>query len=84
MNANLVGAVGAGGFFLLLVVIVWQLAATWRARALAARDDQYRKLADKYAQLLDDSTELHRRTLDELTQARVSLTSMEKMMREVE
>jgi hypothetical protein len=83
MNTNLVGAVGAGGFFLLLIVIVWQLAATWRARALAARDEQYRKLADKYAQLLDESTELHRRTLDELTQARVSLTSMEKMMREV-
>ncbi|MEU0398544.1 hypothetical protein ABZ208_38610 [Streptomyces sp. NPDC006208] len=84
MNANLVGAVGAGGLFLLLIVIVWQVAATWRARALAARDEQYRQLADKYARLLDDSTELHRRTLDELTQARLSLTSMEKMMREVE
>ncbi|MFD4140471.1 hypothetical protein [Streptomyces sp. NPDC058572] len=83
MNANLVGAVGAGGLFLLLIVIVWQVAATWRARALAARDEQYRQLADKYARLLDDSTELHRRTLDELTQARLSLTSMEKMMREV-
>ncbi|MFF3325929.1 hypothetical protein [Streptomyces sp. NPDC002889] len=84
MNANLVGAVGAGGFFLLLIVIVWQTAATWRARALAARDAQYRQLADKYATLLEDNTELHRRTLDELTQTRVSLTSMEKMMREIE
>jgi hypothetical protein len=34
--------------------------------------------------LLEDSTELHRRTLDELTQTRVSLSSMEKMMREIE
>lgn len=84
MNGDIVGAVGAAGVFLLCIVIVRQAAATWRARVLATRDNEYRKLADKYAQLLEDSTELHRRTLDELTQTRVSLASMEKMMREVE
>ncbi|WP_267245273.1 hypothetical protein [Streptomyces sp. PR69] len=84
MNADTVAAVGAGGVFLLLIVIVWQVAATWRARMLAAREDEYRRLAERYARLLEDSTELHRRTLDELTQTRASLTSMEKMMREIE
>lgn len=84
MSGDIVGAVGAAGVFLLCIVIVWQVAATWRARVLATRDTEYRKLAEKYAQLLEDSTELHRRTLDELTQTRVSLSSMEKMMREVE
>ncbi|MFF3287353.1 hypothetical protein [Streptomyces sp. NPDC003023] len=84
MNGDLVGAVGAAGVFLLGIVIVWQVAATWRARVLATRDNEYRKLADKYAQLLEDTTELHRRTLEELTQTRTSLTSMEKMMREIE
>lgn len=84
MNADMVGAVGAAGFFLLCIVIVWQTAATWRARSLAARDAQYRELAVKYAQLLEDSTELHRRGLDELTQTRTSLASMEKMMREID
>ncbi|MBB5939450.1 hypothetical protein [Streptomyces zagrosensis] len=79
-----VGAVGAGGTFLLLIVIVWQIAVTWRSRMLAAREEQYKQLALKYAQLLEDNTELHRRTLDELSQARLSLDSMEKMMREVE
>ncbi|MEU3963899.1 hypothetical protein AB0F42_29550 [Streptomyces buecherae] len=79
-----VGAVGAGGVFLLLIVIVWQIAATWRARMLAAREERYRQLAGKYAQLLEDNTELHRRTLDELSQARMSLAAMEKMMREIE
>lgn len=67
-----------------MIVIVWQVAATWRARMLAAREQQYKSLAEKYAQLLEDNVELHRRTLDELTQARQSIASMEKMMREIE
>ncbi|MFI6373340.1 hypothetical protein [Streptomyces sp. NPDC050546] len=87
----LVGAVGAGGLFTLLIVIVWQTAATWRARMLAAREQQYKDLAAKYAELLEDTVELQRRTvegqrqtLDELTQTRLSVSSMEKMMREIE
>ncbi|MFD0434087.1 hypothetical protein [Streptomyces chartreusis] len=87
----LVGAVGAAGLFSLLIVIVWQGAATWRARMPAAREEQYRELATKYAQLLEDTVVLQRRTaeeqrqtLDELTRTRLSVGSMEKMMREVE
>ncbi|GGZ89146.1 hypothetical protein [Streptomyces bluensis] len=87
----LVGAVGAAGFFSLLIVIVWQVAATWRARMLAAREQQYQELAARYAQLLEDTVELQRRTaeeqrqtLDELTQTRLAVGSMEKMMREIE
>ncbi|MEU7581104.1 hypothetical protein AB0B50_26280 [Streptomyces sp. NPDC041068] len=86
-----VGAVGAAGFFLLLIVIVWQIAATWRARMLAAREEQYKTLAARYAQLLEDNVELHRRSLEELRQTREELAqtrhsigSMEKMMREIE
>ncbi|MFD3525017.1 hypothetical protein [Streptomyces sp. NPDC058653] len=80
---DLAGAIGAGGVFLFLIVVVWQVAATWRARMLAAREEQYKQLAVKYAQLLEDNVELHRRTVDELTQARGAITSMERMMREV-
>lgn len=47
----LVGAVGAAGFFCLMIVIVWQVAATWRARMLAAREEQYKELATRYARL---------------------------------
>ncbi|MBH5336317.1 hypothetical protein IHE55_16650 [Streptomyces pactum] len=72
-----------GGFFVFLIVIVWQIAATRRARMLAAREDQYQQLARKYEQLLEDNVELHRRTLDELSSTRASISSMEKMMREV-
>ena len=87
----LVGAVGAAGFFTLLIVIVWQVAATWRARMLAAREEQYKELATRYAHLLEDTEELQRRTteeqrrlLEELTQTRLAVGSMEKMMREIE
>ncbi|MFE6040869.1 MULTISPECIES: hypothetical protein [unclassified Streptomyces] len=83
-GADWAGVVGAGGVFLLMIVVVWQVAATWRARMLASREEQYKRLAAKYAELLEDNVELHRRTLDELTQARASITSMEKMMREIE
>jgi hypothetical protein len=78
------GVVGAGGVFLLLMVAVWQIAATWRARMLAAREDEYRELSRKYAQLLEDNVEIQRRSLEELRDARVSIGSMEKMMREIE
>lgn len=86
-----VGAVAAAGFFGLLIVIVRQTAATWRARMLAAREEQYKDLAAKYAQLLEDSVELQRRSVEEqqetrkeLARARHSVGAMEKMMREVE
>lgn len=61
----LVGAVGAAGFFGLMIVIVWQVAATWRARMLAAREEQYKELATRYARLLEDTVELQRRTAEE-------------------
>jgi hypothetical protein len=80
----IVGAVAAAGFFALLIVVVWQIAATWRSRMLAAREEQYKQLAGKYVELLEDNLELHRRSLDELTEARRSITSVEKMMREIE
>ncbi|MGW2013743.1 hypothetical protein [Streptomyces sp. NPDC001927] len=83
-GADWAGVVGAAGVFLLLITVVWQVAATWRARMLAAREEQYRQLSAKYAALLEDNVELHRRTLEELTQARASIASMEKMMRSIE
>ncbi|KRV50934.1 hypothetical protein AQ490_13405 [Wenjunlia vitaminophila] len=78
------GVAGATGFFLLCIVIVWQVAATWRARMLAGREEEYRKLAARYAELLEDSVELQRRTAEDLAQTRTALASVEKMMREID
>ncbi|MGW4030101.1 hypothetical protein ACWEFL_12390 [Streptomyces sp. NPDC004838] len=78
------GAVGAGGVFLLLIVVVWQIAATWRARMLTSREEQYKQMALKYQQLLEDNVEMQRRSIEEQTLTRTSVASMEKMMREIE
>ncbi|CAL9614495.1 hypothetical protein SUDANB21_05716 [Streptomyces sp. enrichment culture] len=83
-DGDVVGALAAGGAFLLLIVIVWQIAATWRARMLAAREDQYRELSQKYAQLLEDSVAIQQRAAEELGQTRKAVTSMERMMREID
>ncbi|MBU7598251.1 hypothetical protein JGS22_011640 [Streptomyces sp. P38-E01] len=77
-------ALGTGGVFLLMIVLVWQIAATWRARMLAAREDEYKALARKYAQLLEDNQLMQHRLLEELGETRKSVNSMERMMREIE
>ncbi|MFC4495220.1 hypothetical protein ACFPA8_13870 [Streptomyces ovatisporus] len=71
-------AIGTGGVFVLLIVLVWQIAATWRARMLAAREEQYKQLTQKYAQLLEDNVELHRRNIDELAAARRAISAIEQ------
>ncbi|MDT0323273.1 hypothetical protein RNC47_33710 [Streptomyces sp. DSM 44918] len=67
-----------------MIVVVWQVAASWRARMLAGREDEYKRLARKYAELLEDNTEILRRYTDELTETRRSVASMERMMRELD
>ncbi|WP_255955272.1 hypothetical protein [Streptomyces odontomachi] len=84
MGEDWAAVVGAGGVFLLLIVVVRQFAATWRARMMAAREEQYRQMAVKYQTLLEDNVEIQRRTVEELAQSRAALSSMERMMREVE
>ncbi|MFD5316993.1 hypothetical protein [Streptomyces sp. NPDC127098] len=75
---------GTAGIFALMIVVVWQVAASWRARMLAGREDEYKRLARKYAELLEDNTEILRRYTDELTETRRSVASMERMMRELD
>nr|WP_059010981.1 hypothetical protein [Streptomyces specialis] len=75
---------GTAGLFALLIVIVWQIASTWRARMLATREEEYKRLTVKYAELLEDNTEILRRYTDELGETRKSVAAMERMLREVE
>ncbi|AEV81920.1 hypothetical protein ACWT_0905 [Actinoplanes sp. SE50] len=80
---DVVSLLAAAGIFVVLIVIVWQLAATWRARLATAREAQYRELAERCAQLLAENAELQKRTVAELTHVREATAAMEKMMREV-
>ncbi|WP_404819430.1 hypothetical protein [Streptomyces marincola] len=76
--------IGTAGVFALLIVVVWQIAVTWRSRMLAAREEEYRRLSAKYADLLEDNTEILRRWTDELGETRAAVASMERMMRELD
>ena len=73
--------IGTIGIFILvtsvIVVSIWQVAATARARAVLAREKEYRQLADR-AVVVQEATE---RQLGEM-QAR--LTSVERLLKDVE
>lgn len=71
----------AFGIMLLLTVIVtvviWQLFATRRAHAALARDDAYRKLAER-------ATEAQQKTSEDLSDLRQRVERIEKLLSEVE
>ena len=62
----------------------WQFGATWRARAVLARENEYRLIADK-AVLVQESTE---RQLAEvggrLAEMKTRLQSLERVLKDVE
>jgi phage shock protein B len=72
---------GAIGLFILvtavLTMIIWQFGATWRAKAVLAREEEYRKLAEQTASALQE-------TEQELSRMRARLESMERILKEVE
>lgn len=73
--------VGAVGLFLLitvvLTVIIWQFGATYRAKAVLAREGEYRKLAEAAVEVQKDTE----RQLDAL---RGRMESLERILKEVE
>lgn len=82
---DLTSVLAVAGIILVLVLIITQFAATWRARIVAQRDDShFRELNQKYAELLLEQEDLRARVANELLSVRQSVTSMERMMRELE
>ncbi|MFE7564170.1 hypothetical protein [Kitasatospora sp. NPDC057500] len=73
--------VGALGLFLLvtvvLAVVVWQFGATYRAKALLAREGEYRRLAEAAVGVQQD-------TERQLSDVRQRLASLERILKEVE
>jgi type VI protein secretion system component VasK len=59
-----------------IVIAVWQLLATWRARMAGSRESAYRKLAE-------EATEAQRRIADELSELRARTQELERMLKEV-
>ena len=73
-------AIAIAGILLVIavvVVVIWQGAATVRARATVQREEAYRKLAE-------DSVDAQRRTADQLERAVTELSSLGSRTSELE
>ncbi|UJW31899.1 hypothetical protein L3Q67_43235 [Saccharothrix sp. AJ9571] len=72
---------GVIGIFVLittvLTVAIWQLAVTWRAKAALAREDTYRRLAERAVTSQED-------TQRQLAELRSRMDGMERILKEVE
>jgi hypothetical protein len=83
--SQVVGTIGVFALVISVVIVgIWQLAATLRARATLAREREYRTLADRSA-LVQESTE---RQLAEiggrLAEMQTRLQSVERVLKDVE
>lgn len=83
--AEVVGAVGIFAFITTVItVIIVQVATTHRAKVALAREDEYRKLAERAVQL-QDATERRLTSLDDqLGQAQSRIASIERILKQVE
>jgi hypothetical protein len=79
---------GAIGIFALLITVitvtVWQVAATWRARAALARDQEYKHLAETALRVQAETDRQLVAIEARLTETRDRLTSVERLLKEVE
>lgn len=66
------------------VTIIIQLAATWRARMSAAREQNYRQLAERATAALAENAESRKQVERELADIRAKLASIDNVLRQVE
>ncbi|MFI5959852.1 hypothetical protein [Cryptosporangium sp. NPDC051539] len=83
--AEVVGAIGIFTFITIVVTVtIWQLFATWRAKAALTREDEYRELA---AQAVAGQKASNKHLADlsgQLSDLRGRMTKLEQVLTEVE
>jgi len=83
--AEVVGAFGLCTFITVVATVtIWQLFATWRAKAALTRETEYRELT---AQVVRSQEESNRQLVDlsgQLTDLRTRMTQLERVLTEVE
>lgn len=68
----------------IVVVVIIQLAATWRARMSVVREEAYRRLAEEATQAQQKTSQQMERVLAELTELRERTSQMQRVLKEVE
>jgi hypothetical protein len=80
--------IGAAGFIgvtvVVVTIVIWHLASTWRARAILAREHQYRTLAEKSVRI-QEATQQHLAGIDgQLADVQNRMQSVERILKEIE
>ncbi|MFI0409442.1 hypothetical protein [Actinomadura sp. 3N508] len=66
------------------IVLIWQIFATWRAKVQLAREEAYRKLAERSITTEMETREDLLRISESLADLQKRMTSIERVMREIE
>lgn len=83
--AEVVGAAGIFAFITTVIsVIIVQVATTMRAKAVLAREDAYRKLAESAVQLQEATEKRLVALTDQLGQTQTRIASIEQILKQVE
>lgn len=87
MNAEAWGMIFVLGLLtlttVLLVVFIWQIFATSRARASAAREEAYQKLAERATAAQESTAQEQQKISEDLRDLRTRVAAIEKLLREV-
>jgi hypothetical protein len=70
-------------FFAAVIVVAWQVGASWRARISAAREESYRKLVEDAVAWQRQATVALERMTAELTELRARTAEVERVLKEV-
>jgi uncharacterized membrane protein len=80
----LTGAAAILLFAAIMVVLIVQVGATWRARMSVAREDAYRRLAEQATAAEQESARRLGQVETELTAVRTQTNELRRLLREVE
>lgn len=68
----------------IIVIVIWQIAASWRARVSVERETAYRELAGQSATLQEQLLAEQQRVASELGDVKTRVENIERILREVE
>lgn len=82
---EVIGAVGLIGLTVVVaIIVIWHLAATWRAKAVLARDFEYRTLAEKSVRAQESAERQLAGIQGRLTDMQRRVQSVERVLKEIE
>ena len=70
----------AGLLSIVLIVVIWQLAASWRAKAVLAREAEYRKLGERATATQEETQRRLEAIGAQLTDAHSRLAAIERSL----